>query len=194
MRKILALLFLLVPLFYSAPASAQAVLFDGLTNGEGDVTALLAPAVITGDDYGLFARFDWGLRDRINLFGLGGARFNGGSHGLGGAGFSANLVQQGSFPLNVGFFNSYIFQTGAGGPDAFITLAPVFSRSFDRSTGGRVTPYGGFAATILAGPGGTDVNGVLGVKVTDIGSKWDFIAELQPGERNQFALGFVFKF
>ena len=81
-----------------------------------------------------------------------------------------------------------------GGPDAFVTVAPVFSHTWERKVGGRVTPYGGATATFKIGGRGTDVNVLLGVKVSEIAKRWDFVAEVQPGEKTLFAVGFVFRF
>lgn len=192
MKKVLWVFLLLC---VALPVSAQTVLFDGITNGQNRGSVLLVPAVVTGNDYSTFAKFDYGVTDRFNLFMLGGGRFNGGGHGFGGAGWSGNFYQQTSaFPLNFGFFNSFVFPIETGGPNTIVTLAPIFSHSIERSSGGRITPYGGVGATMFIGGRGTNVNGILGVKLTQIASRWDFIAELQPGERNQFAAGFVFRF
>lgn len=192
MRKIFGVFLLLV---VCTPVYAQTVLFDGITNGQKRGSVLLVPAVVTGNTYSTFAKFDYGITDRVDLFLLGGGTFNGGGHGFGGAGWSGNFYQQtSSFPVNFGFFNSFVFPIQTGGPNAIVTVAPIFSHSIERSSGGRITPYGGVGATMLIGGPGTTVNGILGVKLTQIASRWDFIAELQPGESNQFALGFVFRF
>ena len=37
------------------------------------------------------------------------------------------------------------------------------------------------------------MNVLLGVKVTEIAKRWDFVAEVQPGEKTLFAVGFVFR-
>jgi hypothetical protein len=34
----------------------------------------------------------------------------------------------------------------------------------------------------------------LGVKVSEIAAKWAFVAEVQPGEKSLFALGFAYRF
>ena len=99
-----------------------------------------------------------------------------------------------AFPLNFGFFNSFTFPLKGRGPDAFVTVAPVFSHSWERKVGGRATPYGGATATFKIGGRGTDVNVLLGVKVSEIAKRWDFVAEVQPGEKTLFAVGFVFRF
>ncbi len=176
------------------PLAAQTVLFDGLTAGERNTEALLVPGVVTGDSYGLFAKLDYGILERVNLFGTVGGTLNGGAHANGGLGWSANFFQQSdAMPVNFGFFNSYTFQSGSGA-DALVTLAPIFSHSFDRDLGGRVTPYAGLSATLLVNAPGKIINGVVGVKITDISDRWDLITELQPGERTQFAAGLIFRF
>lgn len=183
----------------AAPVAGQSVLFDGLVHEDGEVAALLIPSVVTGDDYSVLGRLEYGVADRVNLFGLFGGRFNGGATALAGVGWAASFYRQtDALPLNIGFFNSFVFPLERGGPDALITIAPVFSHSWKRDTGGRVTPYAGLTTTFKVdqpGRGGrTDVNGLLGVKVTEIAPGWDFIAEVQPGEESLFAIGFFFRF
>jgi len=195
LRMIPLLLFFLV----AGPAAAQTVLFDGLVHEDRQAAAVLIPAVVTGDDYSVLARLEYGVADRANLFALLGGRFNGGATALPGVGWAATFYRQtDAFPLNFGLFNSFVFPIEDGGPDALVTVAPVFSHSWGRGTGGRVTPYAGATATIKVnkpGRGGnTDVNGLLGVKVTEIAKRWDFVAEVQPGEKSLFAVGFVFRF
>lgn len=187
---------LLLALFLSLAeaASAQAVLFDGLVQPTGRVAVLLAPVRVTADDYTAFGRVDFGLAPRFNLFLQGGGEFNGGATALAGAGWSATFVRQsGTFPLNFGLFNSFVFPLRSGGPDALITLAPVLSHSF-AWRGGYVTPFAGPAATLKVNAPGTDVNAVLGLKLTPIAPRWDFIAEVQAGERSHFAAGFIYRF
>lgn len=191
------MMFLLLFLLAAAPAAAQSVLFDGLVHEDGQAAALLIPAVVTEDDYSAIVRLEYGVADRANLFALIGGRFNGGSAALPGVGWAATFYRQTDvFPLNFGFFNSFVFPLD-GGPDALITVAPVFSHSWERGAGGRVTPYAGFTSTFKVndpGRGGADVNGLLGIKVTEIAGRWDFAAEIQPGEESLFAVGFVFRF
>lgn len=179
--------------------AAQTVLFDGLVHEDRQAAALLIPAVVTEDDYSLLGRLEYGIADRANFFALVGGRFNGGGTGLAGAGWAATLYRQtDALPLNIGFFNSYVFPLEDGGPDAFITVAPVFSHSWERDNGGRITPYAGATVTFKVNKpgrgGGNDVNGLLGVKVTEIAERWDFIVEVQPGEETSFAFGFFFRF
>lgn len=193
----LAILFLL--LFLTAiPAAGQAVLFDGLVHQDRQAAALLIPAVVTDDDYSVLGRLEYGVADRANLFALIGGRFNGGATALPGVGWAATFYRQtDAFPLNFGFFNSFVFPIEDRGPDALITVAPVFSHSWGRHKGGRVTAYAGATATFKVnnpGRGRTDVNGLLGVKVTEIATRWDFVAEVQPGEESLFAVGFVLRF
>lgn len=180
------------------PASAQTVLFDGLVHQDRETAALLIPAVVTEDDYSLFGRLEYGLAGHVNLFAFVGGRFNGGATAIPGAGWAATFYRQtDAFPLNFGFFNSFAFPIESGGPDALITVAPVFSHSFERTTGGRVTPYAGATVTFKInqpGRGGSDVNGLLGVKVSEIARGWDFLAEVQPGENTLFAVGFSYRF
>jgi hypothetical protein len=178
-----------------APAAAQTVLFDGVTTEQGKASALLVPAIVTGNDYSVAARLNFGVLDRVEFFGQGGGTFNGGATAFAGLGWAATFVQQTkAFPLNFGFFNSYNFPIRTGGPDAFVTVAPVFSHSFERSAGGRVTPYAGAAVTFKVGGPGTGVNGLFGIRVAEIAPRWDFIAEVQPGENTQLAVGFTFRF
>ena len=198
MRKHISLLFLFCFLSV-APATAQTVLFDGLVLADRQAAALLIPAVVTSDDYSLLGRLEYGIADRANFFALVGGRLNGGGTGLAGAGWAATFYRQtDALPLNFGFFNSYVFPLESGGPDAFVTVAPVFSHSWERDGGGRVTPYAGASVTFLVnkpGRGDTNnVNGLLGVKVTEVAERWDFIAEVQPGEETSFAFGFFFRF
>lgn len=175
--------------------SAQTVLFDGLTNGDRQATALLVPAVVTSDDYSLLGRFSYGVGDRVNLFGLGGGRFNGDAVGLLGVGWAANFYQQTeALPVNFGFFNSFVFPLQRRGPDAFVTVTPVFSHTWERETEGSVTPYFGASATFKIDGRGTDVNAVLGVKFREIAEQWDFVGEVGIGEKSQFAVGFVYRF
>lgn len=175
-------------------AYGQTVLFDGLTHENNRPSFLLAPAVVTGDSYGAFGRLTFRAAPRFNLFLQSGGEFNGGATAVPGIGWSGTFVREsGNFPLNFGFFNSINFPLRSGGPDALITLAPVFSRSFER-TDGRITPYGGVTATLKVNAPGTDVNALLGMKIAPIGPRWDFIAEVQAGERSQFALGFFYRF
>lgn len=192
-------IYLLLLALATRPGVAQTVLFDGLVHDEGQAAALLVPAVVTGGDYSILGRVEYGVADRVNLFGLLGGRFNGGATALPGVGWSATFYREtGDFPLNFGFFNSFAFPIEADGPDAFITVAPVFSHSWQRSKSGRVTPYGGLTSTLKVnqpGRGGrTDVNGLLGIRVTEIARKWDFVAEVQAGEESLFAVGFTYRF
>ena len=178
------------------PAAAQTVvLFDGRTYDMGHARVLLVPAVVTGNDYGLLGRLEYGVTDHFNLFAHLGGEFNGGGTALAGAGWMATLHRQSdALPLNIGLFNSWIFPLKTAGPDAFITISPVLSHRFERSTGSALVPYGGLAAILKIGSPGTDVNAVLGLKVERIAAQWDFIAELQAGEKSQFALGFFYRF
>lgn len=182
----------------ATPAGAQAhtVLFDGLTLEQGKASALLIPAVVSGNDYSAGARLNYGVADRFQIHGELSGTFNGGATASAGFGWAANIVQQNSsFPLNFGFYNAYLFPIRTGGPDVLINVAPVFSHSFDRAAGGRVTPYGGASVVFNVGtPGRASVNGLLGLRVTEIADRWDFVAEVQPGESTQLALGFVFRF
>jgi hypothetical protein len=188
------MLWLVLFLAVAQGASAQAVLFDGLVQPTGRASLLLAPVQVTESDYTAFGRVDFGVAPRFNLFLQGGGEFNGGATALAGAGWSATFVQQSAtFPLNFGFFNSFVFPLRSGGPDALITLSPVFSHSFEWR-GGRITPFAGPAATVKVNAPGTDVNAVLGLKLAPIGPRWDFVAEVQAGERSHFALGFVYRF
>lgn len=189
---------LLVLILVSAlPSTAQTVLFDGLVQEDRQAAALLVPAVVTGDDYSLFGRLEYGVADRANLFAQLGGRFNGDSTLVPGVGWAATIYRQADpLPINIGFFNSFLFPID-GGPDALITVAPVLSHSWSRDNGGRITPYVGATTTFKInnpGRGRTDVNGLLGVKVTEIAPRWDFAAEIQPGEETQFALGFTYRF
>ncbi len=203
MRKSFAwLLAGLTILFIPAGAQAQqAVLFDGIVHEDGDREVLLVPTSVTADFYGLFGRFEFGLRDRVNIFGQAGAQFNGGSTVVVGGGWAANLYRQSDdLGVNIGLFNSFLFPIESGGPDTLITLAPVFSHTWVRKKGrrGRITPYAGVAATIAAGntgPGNrTIVNALLGLKVTGIADNLNFVAEVQPGEESLFAFGFSYRF
>jgi hypothetical protein len=202
MSKFLFLLgcFLSAGILLLAPAAeAQAVLFDGLSLEQNRAAALLVPADITGDDYSLFARMEYGLTGYFNFFGQLGGRFNGGATALPGLGWSATLYEQsGRLPLNVGFFNSFLFPLEGGrAPDAFITVAPILSHRIGPADGAHTTIYGGVTSTFLVGPGGTDSNGLFGVKIADLGgphSRWDFLAEVQAGEASRFALGFRYRF
>ena len=196
-KRGLLLVFLLLP---TASAAAQTVLFDGIVHEDRQRALLLIPTAVTKDDYAFAGRLEYGWADRANLFGLVGGIFNGGSKALVGGGWAATLFRQSDeFPLNIGFFNSYVFPLPADrGPDAFISVAPVFSHSWTHKGGSRVTPYAGATATFAVGgaPRGipTDVNGLLGVKWTEITERWDFIAEVQPGERTQFSFGLFYRF
>jgi hypothetical protein len=191
---------LLALLVSFAPAvAAQAVLFDGTSLEQRRAAALLVPADVTGDDYALFARLEYGLTGYFNFFGQLGGRFNGGGTLLPGLGWSATLYEQSDrLPLNIGLFNSFLFPIEDGrGPDAFITIAPVLSHRFGPADAAHTTVYGGATSTFIAGPGGTDVNALFGVKVAGIGrrqSRWDFLAEVQAGESSRFALGFRYRF
>lgn len=180
------------------PAGAQAhtVLFDGLPLEQGKASALLIPAVVSSGDYSAGARLNYSMADRFQIHGELSGTFNGGATASAGFGWAANIVQQSSaFPLNFGLFNSYLFPIQRGGPDVLINLSPVFSHSFDRARGGRVTPYGGASVVFNVGtPGRASVNGLFGVRVAEIADRWDFVAELQPGENTQLAVGFVFRF
>lgn len=183
----------------ASSGAAQTVLFDGLVHDDRQAAALLIPTVVTADDYSVLGRLEYGLADRVNLLGVFGGRFNGDATALAGAGWAATFYRQtDAFPLNFGFFNSYVFPLEDRGPDAFITVAPVFSYSWERGAGGRITPYGGVTTTFkINRPGrgdSNDVNGLLGIKVTEIANRWDFIAEVQPGEESLFAFGFFFRF
>lgn len=182
----------------AAPAGAQAhtVLFDGLTLEQGKASALLIPAVVSGNDYSAGARLNYGVADRFQIHGELSGTFNGGATASAGFGWAANIVQQNSaFPLNFGFFNSYLFPIESGGPDVLINVAPVFSHRFDRARGGAVTPYAGASVVFNVGtPGRTSVNGLFGIRVAEIADRWDFVAEVQPGENTQLAIGFAFRF
>jgi hypothetical protein len=154
-----------------------------LAHGDGQAAVLLVLAVVTNDDYSLLGRLEYGVADRANLFGLIGGRFNGDSTALAGAGWAATFYRQtDAFPLNLGFFNSYVFPLEDGGPDAFITVSPVFSHAWERDGGRRITPYAGATVTFKVNKPGrgdsNDVNGLLGIKVTEITQRWDFIAEV----------------
>ncbi len=191
---------LLALLFAWAPAvEAQSVLFDGTSLEQRRAAALLVPADVTGDDYALFARLEYGLTGYFNFFGQLGGRFDGGGTLLPGLGWSATLYEQSErLPLNVGLFNSFLFPIEDGrGPDAFVTIAPVLSHRFGPTDDVHTTVYGGATSTFIVGPGGTDVNALFGVKVAGIGgeqSRWDFLAEVQAGESSRFALGFRYRF
>lgn len=181
------------------PIAAQTVLFDGVAHPDRKGAALFVPTVVTADDYSVLGRLEYGLADRVNLFGLLGGRFTGNDATLlAGGGWAASILRQSDdFALNFGFFNSFVVPIERGGPDALITVAPVFSHSWDRKSRGRITPYAGATATFKInnpGRGATDVNGLLGVKITEIAERWDFIAEVQPGEKSLFAFGFFFRF
>ncbi len=127
------------------PGAGQTVLFDGMVHEHRQADALLAPAVITADDHSLLARLEYGGADRVNLFG---GRFNSGATALPGVGWAAAFYRQtDAFPLNFGVFNSLVFPLKAGGPDALVMLAPVFSYPWGRSTGARVIHYGGVTTT-----------------------------------------------
>jgi len=82
-KRGLLLMFLLLP---TASAAAQTVLFDGVVHGDRKGVALLIPTAVTKDDYAVAGRFEYGLADRVNLFGLVGGMFNGGSRALAGGG------------------------------------------------------------------------------------------------------------
>jgi hypothetical protein len=92
-----------------------------------------------------------------------------------------------AFPLSFGLIQS-------GGPDVLLNLSPVFSHNIDRARSGRVTPYAGASIVFNPGNPGTSVNGLFGIRVAEIAQRWDFVAEVQPGENTQLALGFVFRF
>lgn len=189
MRKLLLSLWLIA--FPGTAAMAQTILFDGETLGRGKAAATLVPAVVTGNDYSLFGRLEFGAVDRLDFFGLLGGSFNGGSAGLAGLGWSATLYRQTDpLPLNIGLFNSWLFPLRRGGPDALATIAPVISHRFGRRDGSSFTPYAGAAATFNVGARGSKTNLLLGVTVSRIAPAWDFVAELQAGQRSQFALGF----
>lgn len=197
-RMLWAMVFLIGFAAGAVPAGAQAhtVLFDGLTLEQGKASALLIPAVVSGNDYSTGARLNYGVADRFQIHGELSGTFNGGATASAGFGWAANIVQQSqAFPLNFGFFNSYLFPIRSGGPDVLINVAPVLSHSFDRAAGGRVVPYAGASVVFNVGtPGRASVNGLLGLRVTEIADRWDFVAEVQPGESTQLALGFVFRF
>ena len=179
------------------PAGAQAhtVLFDGVPREQGKASALLIPAVVSGNDYSAGARLNYSVADRFQIHGELSGTFNGGATASAGFGWAANIVQQSSaFPLNFGFFNSYLFPIRSGGPDVLVNVSPVFSHSFDRARGGRVTPYGGASVVFNVGNPGTSVNGLFGIRVAEIADRWDFVAEVQPGESTQLAIGFAFRF
>ncbi len=121
-----------------APAAvAQTVLFDGISLAQNRAAALLVPADVTGDDYSLFARMEYGPTGYFNFFGELAGQFNGGATALPGLGWSATLYAQSDrLPLNIGFFNSFLFPLQAGmAPDAFITLAPALSRRIGPADG-----------------------------------------------------------
>ena len=197
----------ILALLFVAPvaAQAQAVLFDGWTHDQGDKSILMVPGSITTDDYGVFGRLEYGFRDRVNIFGEVGARFNGGSTALVGGGWEATIYRQSEeLGVNIGIFNSYLFPLESGGPDVLVTISPVFSRTWLRKSGrrGRITPYFGVATTILAGntPPGlgfgrrTTVNALAGLKLTNVGNDLDFVGEIQAGEQFLFAFGFNYRF
>lgn len=190
------LLFSLIPL--SGTAQTQIVLFDGLVHEDEQAAVLLVPAAITSDSYTLGGRLEYGIADRVNLFAFLGGSFDGGATALAGAGWAATFYRQTDvLPVNFGLFNSYVFPLRQGGPDAFITVAPVFSHSWESDVG-RITPFAGATTTFkINKPGrgdGNDINGLLGIKVTEIADRWDFVAEVQPGEQTLFAAGFIFRF
>ncbi|MCL6481186.1 MAG: hypothetical protein K6U02_05620 [Firmicutes bacterium] len=191
---------LLVGWVFIAPAvAAQTVLFDGTSLEQRRAAALLVPADVTGDDYALFARLEYGLTGYFNFFGQSGGRFDGGGTLLPGLGWSATLYEQSDrLPLNLGLFNSFLFPIEDGlDPDAFITIAPVLSHRFGPADTVHTTVYGGATSTFIVGPGGADVNALFGVKVAGLGreqSRWDFLAEVQAGESSRFALGFRYRF
>jgi hypothetical protein len=191
----LRIMFLLLMALIALPATAQTVLFDGETLGRGKAAATLVPAVVTGDDYSLFGRLEFGALDRVDFFGQLGGRFNGGSTGLAGLGWSATLYRQtDQLPVNIGIFNSWIFPLRSEGPDAFATVAPVVSHRFGRRDGTAVTPYLGAGVTFNVGGRGSSTNMLLGLTVNRIALGWDFVAEVQAGQRSQFALGFRHRF
>lgn len=182
-----------------SPAYGQEVLFDGVTLEAGRAAALLVPASVTENDYGLSARIEFGLTDRAQIFALGGGRFNGGSTALAGGGWAATLYQDtGRLPLNIGLFNSYIVPLESGGPDLLITVSPVLGHSWDRTQRGKISIYAGAAVTFLVNrPGRGDsniVNGLLGVKVTEIIDRWALLVEVQPGEETLFSVGLLYRF
>ena len=189
-----------IPLFFFLfffplwTAEAQTVLFDGLVHKDKQAAVLLIPAVVTSDDYSALGRLEYGVADRVNIFTFVGGEFNGGPTGLAGIGWAGTFYREtDAFPLNFGFFNSFTFPLKRRGPDAFVTVAPVFSHTWDRKVGGHVTPYGGATATFKIDGRGTEVNVLLGVKVSEIAKRWDFVAEVQPGEKPLFAVSFVFR-
>lgn len=189
------ILMLLVFCFFGGGAAhGQAVLFDGVTQETYRPTFLIAPVVVTGDNYSMFGRLTFRPVPRLNVFVQGGGEFNGGATAVPGLGWAGTLIrQQDGSPLNFGFFNSFTFPLRAGGPDAFITLAPVVSHSFggeDRS----VTPYAGFTGILAVNGSGSAANALLGFKVAPIGPRWNFAAELQAGQRSQFAAGLFYRF
>lgn len=193
---------LLVLLFSANILQAQTVLFDGIVNEAGESSAMLVPVVITGNDYSVLGRYEYGVSDRVNVFGLLGGNFGGGGRALIGGGWTATILSQtGDFPANFGFFNSIVAPIESGGPDVLITLAPLFSRKWERDSGSSVTGYIGATATLQEGNSNlqgrgrrTNVNLLIGVEVPDVVEGWDFLLELQGGEESQFAIGFQRRF
>ncbi len=107
----------LLVLFFSANVlQAQTVLFDGIVNESGESSAMLVPVVITGNDYSILGRYEYGVSDRINVFGLLGGSFGNGGRALVGGGWTATILRQsGNFPANFGFFNSFVAPIESGG-------------------------------------------------------------------------------
>lgn len=190
-------------LLADAPASAQTqiVMFDGITLDQGEAAALLVPAAFTDNDYTVLGRLEYGLHDRVGVFIQAGGVFNNGATGFAGVGWVATLYRESdSFPLNIGFFNSIVVPLESGGPDALVTVAPVFSHSFEfgRRQQQRITPYIGATANLLVNspaPGNrTDVNALLGLKVHSIAEQVDITLEGQLGDKSLFAFGFHYRF
>ena len=149
MKRILCLLVLV---FSANVLQAQTVLFNGIVNESGKSSAMLVPVVITGNDYSVLGRYEYGVSNRVNLFGLLGGAFGGGARALVGGGWTATVLRQtGNFPANFGFFNSFVAPIEAGGPDVLITLAPLFSRKWERKSGNSLTGYIGATATLQEG-------------------------------------------
>lgn len=179
----------------TAGAQAHTVLFDGVTLEARKASALLIPAVVSSDDYSIGARLQYGVADRFQIHGEINDTFDGGATATAGFGWAGQLVQQNSaFPLNLAVFNSYLFPIRTGGPDVLVNLSPVLSHSFNRARGGPVTPYAGASIVFSSRGGGANVNGLFGIRVAELADRWDFIAEVQPGENTQLAVGFVFRF
>ena len=199
MKRILCLLILV---FSANVLQAQTVLFDGIVNESGESSAMLVPVVITGNDYSILGRYEYGVSDRVNVFGLLGGSFGNGGRALVGGGWTATILSQtGDFPANFGFFNSIVAPIESGGPDVLITLAPLFSRKWESKSGNSFTGYIGATATLQEGNNNprsrgrrTNVNLLVGVEVPEVAAGWDFLLELQGGEKSQFAVGFQRRF